>query len=122
MTTKNSSASICTARPGSPRNAAIWVAVASSEEPPPLINYPVGEIIGTYHRHHFDVFGLSFMLHVGGRLPEEVTRYCAVRTTERYMFFTNIGPVLDRRAAEFFSKSKPSQKLDGPGPGGGIGF
>jgi len=51
------------------------------------------------------------MLYVGGSLPAEVTRFCAVRTAKRLMFFTDIGPVLDRRAAEFFNKSVPSRKL-----------
>ena len=27
-----------------PRNAVLWVAVVRSEEPPPLVNFPVGEI------------------------------------------------------------------------------
>jgi hypothetical protein len=94
-----------------PRNAALWVAVLRSEEPPPLINFPVCEIKGKYHLHHFDIFGLSYVLYVGGSLPDDVTQYCAVRTPKRLMFFTDIGPVLDRKAAEFFSKSVPAQKL-----------
>ena len=63
-----------------PRNAAIWVAVVRSEAPAPLINFPVDEIKGKYHQHHFDVFGLSYFLYVGGSLPEEVTRHCAARS------------------------------------------
>ena len=94
-----------------PPNAALWVAVVRSEEPPPLVNFPVGEIKGKHHQHHFDIFGLSYMLYVGGGLPAEVTSFCAVRTAKRLMFFTDIGPVLDRRAAEFFNKSVPTRKL-----------
>jgi hypothetical protein len=94
-----------------PRNAAIWVAVVRSEAPAPLINFPVDEIKGKYHQHHFDVFGLSYFLYVGGSLPEEVTRHCAARTPERYMFFTDIGGIIDRKAAQFFNKSVPAPKL-----------
>lgn len=94
-----------------PRNAALWVAVLRSEDPPPLINFPAGEFKGKYHQHHFDIFGLSYMLYVGDGLPVEMTKFCAVRTAKRLMFFTDIGPVVDRRAAEFFKKSVPTRKL-----------
>ena len=96
---------------GFPVNAAIWVAVVRSESPAPLINFPVDEIKGKYHQHHFDIFGLSYFLYVGSSLPDEITRYCAAQTLERYMFFTDIGRIIDRKAAEFFNKSKPNRKL-----------
>ena len=51
-----------------PRNAILWVAVVRSEEPPPLVNFPVGEIEAKHHQHHFDIFGLSYML-LRGRQP-----------------------------------------------------
>jgi hypothetical protein len=85
--------------------------VVRAEEPPALVNFPVGEIKGKHHEYHFDIFGVSYMLYVGGSLPAEVTKFCAVRTAKQLMFFTDIGPVLDRRAAEFFNKSVPTPKL-----------
>jgi hypothetical protein len=94
---------------GFPQSAAIWIAVARSETPAPIINFPVGEVKGKCHQHHFNVFGLSYMLYVGGGLTEEITRHCAARTAERYIFFTDIGGIVDRKAAEFFNKSTPTK-------------
>lgn len=96
---------------GFPDNAAIWVAVVRSESPPPLINFPVGESVGKYHRHSFNVLGLDYFLYVGGNLPEEITRHCAARTPERYMFFTDIESVIERKAAGVFNKATPTKKL-----------
>ena len=94
-----------------PSNAVLWIAVIRSEEPPPVISFPRGEINGKYHRHYFDLFGLSYTLYVGSSIPEEVTRFCAVRTPKRLIFFTDIGPILDRRTAELFTRSVPTRKL-----------
>ncbi len=96
---------------GFPSSAAIWVAVVRSESPAPLINFPVGEIKGKHHQHSFHVFGLDYFLYVGGSLTDEVTRHCAVRTPERYMFFTDMSEVIDRKAAEVFNKATPTKKL-----------
>lgn len=96
---------------GFPSSSAIWIAVVRSESPAPLINFPVGEIRGKHHQHGFHVFGLDYFLYVGGTLTEEVTRHCAVRTPERYMFFTDMSDVVDRKAAEVFSKATPTKKL-----------
>jgi hypothetical protein len=94
-----------------PVNAAIWVAVVRSEHPAPVISYPTGERVRGYHRHTFDVLGLSYMLHVGNRLPEDVRRLCGARSPSRYLFFTNIDRILDRNARRAFCKSPPSRKL-----------
>jgi hypothetical protein len=99
------------AEAGFPQNAAIWVAVVRSESPAPLISFPTGERVGKYHRHTFDVFGLSYMLYVGGSLPQEVTQFCAARAANRYIFFTDIGEIVDRKAARLFDKSMPTKKL-----------
>ncbi len=94
-----------------PANAVIWVAVVRSERPAPVIFYPTGERVHGYHRHTFDVLGLSYMLYVGNRLPQEIRRLCAARSPARYLFFTNIDPILERNARSTFRKSPPTQKL-----------
>jgi len=94
-----------------PANAVLWVAVARSEHPSPVFAFPAGERVGSYHRHTFDVLGLSYMLYVGNCLPEEVRRLCAVRSPNRYMFFTDIDPIIDRNFRRRFSESPPSPKL-----------
>lgn len=94
-----------------PANAVLWVAVVRSEDPAPVISLPTGERVGRYHRYTFDVLGLSYMLYVGGGLSEELRRFCAVRSPNRYMFFTDIDAVIERNSRSLFDKSAPSPKL-----------
>jgi hypothetical protein len=94
-----------------PANAVLWVAVIRSEHPPPVISFPTGERVGSYHRHTFDVLGLSYMLYVGRGLPEEIRQLCAFRSPSRYMFFTDISPIIERNARGVFNDSRPSRKL-----------
>jgi hypothetical protein len=94
-----------------PRNAVLWVAVVRSEHPSPVIAFPGGERIGSYHRHTFDVLGLSYILYVGIRIPEDIRRFCAVRSPERYMFFTPIDPIIERNYRNLARNSEPSPKL-----------
>jgi hypothetical protein len=94
-----------------PANGVLWVAVVRSEHTSPVISFPTGERDGNYHRHTFDVLGLSYILYVGSCVPKEIRRLCAVRSPERYMFFTDIDPVIDRNFRRLSNKSTPSSKL-----------
>jgi hypothetical protein len=94
-----------------PSKAVLWVAVVRSEHPSPVIAFPVGERDEGYHRHTFDVLGLSYILYVGSRIPKELRRFCAVRSPERFIFFTDINPIIDRNFRKLFKASPPSSKL-----------
>lgn len=93
---------------------ALWCAVCRTPEPPPVISYPVGEVtsegFGSFHRHIFDIPGLSYMLYVGRCIPQRVREICIIRSPRRLLFFTPIEDVINRRTAEVF-KSPPSPSL-----------
>ena len=98
-----------------PRNMVLWVAVFCTPEPPPVINFPIGELTSedsrNFHRHTFDIPGLSYMLYVGRNIPERIRALCVIRSPRRTLFFSPIERIIRRNSAEMFSKSPPSPSL-----------
>jgi hypothetical protein len=98
-----------------PPEMVLWCAVFRTPEPPPVISYPVGELTSegyeSFHRHIFNIPGLSYTLHVGQRVPKGVRELCTIRSPRRLLFFTPIQDVITRKTAELFHKSPPSPLL-----------
>lgn len=100
---------------GFPERMVLWSAVCRTAEPPPVISFPVGEIVGdgyhSYHRHTFNIPGLSYMLFVGNRIPDRIRELCLVRSPQRLIFFSPVEQIIDRNTASVFAKSPPSPSL-----------
>lgn len=98
-----------------PKDMVLWGAVCRTPEPPPVISFPIGELTSedheSFHRHTFDIPGLSYMLYVGRRVPKQKRELCMIRSPRRILFFSPIEKVINRKAAETFSKSPPSPSL-----------
>jgi hypothetical protein len=98
-----------------PRAMVLWAAVCRTAEPPPVISFPTGEIVGdgfkSYHRHTFNIPGLSFMLFVGNRLPDQIRELCMVRSSRRFIYFSPVEEIIERNTAATFAKSPPSPSL-----------
>jgi hypothetical protein len=98
-----------------PRAIVLWSAVCRTPEPPPVISFPTGERVGdgiyAYHRHTFDIPGLSFMLFVGNRIPDHIRDFCIVRSSRRFIYFSPVEEIIVRNTASVFHKSPPSQSL-----------
>jgi hypothetical protein len=98
-----------------PRGMVLWSAVCRTPEPPPVISFPVGELVTegvhAYHRHTFNIPGLSYMLFVGNRIPDRVRELCLVRSPERFLFFSPVEEIIARNTARVFRESPPSPSL-----------
>ena len=98
-----------------PNSMVLWSAVCRTPEPPPVITYPAGERVSegyeSFYRHTFDIPGLSYMLHVGNRLPPHIRDTCVVASPRRYIYFSPFERLIDRNTARAFAKSAPSQSL-----------
>jgi hypothetical protein len=98
-----------------PRAMVLWCAVCRTAEPPPVISFPTGERVGdgvhAYHRHTFDIPGLSYMLFVGNRIPDHIRESCIVRSPRRFIYFSPVEQIIERNTARVFAKSPPSPSL-----------
>jgi hypothetical protein len=98
-----------------PERMVLWSAVCRTADPPPVISFPTGEIVGegfaSYHRHTFDIPGLSYMLFVGNRIPDRVRELCIATSVRRFIFFSPVEEIIQRNAASVFAKSPPSPSL-----------
>jgi hypothetical protein len=95
-----------------PRDIVLWIAICRTPEPPPIMDFPRGHRLQEgYYQHDFGIPGLSFTLFVGKQLPANKRALCAIRSAHQIVFFTPIQLAIDRRTAEFFSKSPPSPAL-----------
>lgn len=98
-----------------PRAMVLRVAVCRTAEPPPVISFPAGELVGdgfnSYHRHTFDIPGSSYTLFVGNRIPDRIREFCTVRSARRFIYFSPVEETIERNTASVFAKSPPSPSL-----------
>lgn len=98
-----------------PDQMVLWSAVCRTPEPPPVITLPSGERVaegfGTFYRHIFDIPGLSYMLHVGNRIPSRIRDTCIVRSRRRFIYFSPVEHIINRNTARVFKRSPPSPSL-----------
>jgi hypothetical protein len=98
-----------------PEEMALWVAVCRAPAPPPVISFPAGgpatDSHRRFHRHTFDIPGLSYMLSVGRSLPSRLRETCVLHSPRRPLFFTPVERIIERNVAALFSKSPPSPSL-----------
>jgi hypothetical protein len=62
-----------------PAGTALWVGVSNEDDPPLLLNAPVGAREATYHHHSFVIPGMVFDLFVGSQISIESQGGCIVR-------------------------------------------
>ena len=95
-----------------PHDAVLWAAVCRTPEPPPVMSFPCGEHTPDgFHRHTFDIPGLSFMLFVGKQIPKHMRELCAIRSPNQVLFFSPVERIIHRNTAQLFSGSPPSPAL-----------
>jgi hypothetical protein len=98
-----------------PSDMVLWSAVSRAPEPPPVISFPTGEVTyedgKSFHRHTFDIPGLSYMLYVGRRVPKKVHDFCMIRSPRRLLFFSPVEQIIARNTAQTLRKSPRSPSL-----------
>ncbi len=97
-----------------PADMVLWSAVCRIPEPPPVISFPTGEVTAedgkSFHRHTFDIPGLSYMLYVGRCVPKRVRDLCMIRSPRRLLFFSPVERIIERNTARFFESHRRAHR------------
>ena len=73
-----------------PPNAALWVTVSASEEPPEVIFAPAMLRRETYRQFRFVIQGITFQLFTGARIPPMIRNSCLVHSPGNLLFFASL--------------------------------
>jgi hypothetical protein len=94
-----------------PQNSAIWVAVSNTPSPAPVMNFPISQRVDSYYQHIFEIPGMSFLLFVGNQLTKHIREFCAARSPERIIYFTDIDSLIRADSRRVFATSPATAKL-----------
>jgi len=94
-----------------PQNSAIWVAVSNTPSPAPVMNFPMSQRVNSYYQHIFEIPGMSFLLFVGKQLTKHIREFCAARSPERIIYFTDIDSLIRADSRRVFGTSPATPKL-----------
>lgn len=80
-----------------PTDIAVELFVCSAAEVFLMTNMPQTKNWGGYRSHFFDIPGMSFMVDVGARIPEDTRKRCLFRGTGRPLFYTPVAQMANAR-------------------------
>src|ERR1035438_1441760 len=73
----------------------IWTGmVSNTPSPAPVMNFPISQRVNSYYQHIFEIPGMSFLLFVGKQLTKHIREFCAARSPERIIYFTDIDSLI----------------------------
>jgi hypothetical protein len=94
-----------------PGDLALEVIVCSADETHLMTTMPETKHWGAYHSHFFDIPGISFMVDVGARIPDEFRQMCLFRGAGRPLFYTATAQIANARdyarLREYRDRKKP---------------
>jgi hypothetical protein len=91
-----------------PENAALWLNVISDDNLYNYFTFPYGGKDRDHWRYQFQFFGLVFTLYLGNLVPQEIRRFCFVRSAQRYITMSKAADdMVLIHAGRLQSKSKP---------------
>ena len=74
---------------GFPADAAVWISVTSSREPPFVCVGPHLRSKTTYHQFEMQIFGIRWSMFVGREIHPTVRRMCSLRAPEGFIYSSN---------------------------------
>lgn len=93
------------------QNSAIWIAISNTPSPAPVMNFPISQRVNSYYQHIFEIPGMSFLLFVGKQLTKYIREFCAARSPERIIYFTDIDSLIRADSRRVFATSPATSKL-----------
>ena len=90
----------------------IWTGmVSNTPSPAPVMNFPISQRVNSYYQHIFEIPGMSFLLFVGKQLTKHIREFCAARSPERIIYFTDIDSLIRADNRRVFATSPATPKL-----------
>jgi hypothetical protein len=91
-----------------PENTALCLLASSLEEVPLICTPPETKKWGDYTSHFFTIPGITFMVDVGKRMPQNIREMCLCRGAGRPLFYT---PFADQSNMQDFAELVPSRRV-----------